>query len=122
MRGVEGRWERFLQRMRKATNWIPSLGKEESDNRLEIDSLYNEGYLFLMNMTAEKFVDEALTLPRRTRAFVAEKLIESLDHTPDMELSPSWRKEIRKRCQEMDQGLVELRSAEDVFEKAYVAL
>jgi hypothetical protein len=39
-----------------------------------------------------------------------------------MELSPSWRKEIRKRCQEMDQGLVELRSAEDVFEKAYAAL
>ena len=75
-----------------------------------------------MSMTAERFVDEALTLPRRTRAFVAEKLIESLDHTPSMELSPSWRKEIRKRCQEMDQGLVELRSAEDVFEKAHAAL
>ena len=75
-----------------------------------------------MSITAEKLVDEALNLPRQTRAFVAEKLIESLDETPSSELSTAWKKEIKKRCQEIDQGLVELRSAEDVFTKAYAAL
>jgi len=75
-----------------------------------------------MSITAEKLVEEALELPLQARAFVAEKLIESLDETPSPEFSPAWREEIKKRCQEMDQGLVELRSVEDVFTKAYAAL
>ncbi len=75
-----------------------------------------------MSITAERLVDEALDLPRQARAFVAEKLIESLDETPSSELSPAWKKEIKKRCQEMDQGLVELRCAEDIFTKAYAAV
>ena len=87
-----------------------------------IDQPYKERYPFLMGITAERLVDEALDLPLQIRAFVAEKLIESLDDTPSPELSPSWRKEIKKRCQEIDRGLVELRNAEDVFTKAYAAL
>jgi len=75
-----------------------------------------------MSITAERLVDEALNLPPQARAFVAEKLIESLDETPISTLSPAWKKEIKKRCQEMDQGLVKLRSTEDVFTKAYAAL
>ncbi|MBC8205651.1 MAG: addiction module protein [Kiritimatiellales bacterium] len=75
-----------------------------------------------MSITAEKLVDEALNLPIQVRAFVAEKLIESLDEVPGATLSPAWEKEIKKRCQEIDQGLIELRSAEDVFTKAYAAL
>ena len=55
-------------------------------------------------------------------AFVAERLIESLDAAPGAELSPEWREEIRKRCRELDKGLVELRDAADVFEKAYASL
>ena len=65
---------------------------------------------------------EALGLPPQVRAFVAEKLIESLDAAPGEEISPAWREEIRKRCREVDQGLVELRDAADVFAKAYGAL
>ena len=75
-----------------------------------------------MSMTAEKLVTEALDLPLQARAFVAEMLIESLDATPKPELSTPWREEIRNRCREMDEGLVELRDAEDVFAKAYAAL
>ena len=75
-----------------------------------------------MSMTAEKLVTEALDLPLQVRAFVAEKLIESLDATPRPELSAPWREEIRKRCREMDEGLVELRDAEDVFAKAHATL
>jgi len=75
-----------------------------------------------MGMTAEKIVSEALGLPPHARAFVAEKLIESLDASPGEEFSPIWREEIRKRCREVDAGLVELRDAAGVFAKAYAAL
>ena len=73
-------------------------------------------------MTAEKIVTEALALSPHARAFVAERLIESLDATPGEELSPAWRDEVRKRCREVDAGVVELREAAEVFSKAHAAL
>ena len=75
-----------------------------------------------MSMTAEKIVTEALSLSPHTRAFVAERLIESLDASPGADLSPAWRNEVLKRCRDMDTGTVELREAADVFTKAYAAL
>lgn len=75
-----------------------------------------------MSMTAEKIVTEALSLSPLARAFVAERLIESLEASPGEELSPAWRDEVRKRCREMDEGSVELREAADVFAKAHAAL
>ncbi len=65
---------------------------------------------------------DALDLPPALRAFVAEKLIESLDVTGITPLSPKWKKEIRRRCAEMDRGAVKLRDADAVFAKAYDAL
>ncbi len=75
-----------------------------------------------MDTNVEKVVAEALGLPVEARAFVAEKLIESLDAEPGTELSPVWKAEVRKRCREMDEGLVELRDAGAVFARAYAAL
>ena len=75
-----------------------------------------------MSMTAEKLVMEALAQPLHVRAFVAEKLLESLDVTPNPELSPAWREEIRERCREIDEGSVELHDADVVFAKAYATL
>jgi len=75
-----------------------------------------------MSTTAEQIVTEALRLSPEARAFVAERLIESLDAAPGAELSPAWRAEIQKRCREVDEGTVELRSAAEVFAKAYAAL
>jgi len=71
---------------------------------------------------ADKIVSEALALPPAVRAFVAEKLIESLDVIPGGELSPPWREEVRRRCQEVAQGAIELQNAEAVFAKAYAAI
>lgn len=79
-------------------------------------------YSVVMSTTVEKIVSEALSLPPQARAFVAEKLIESLDAEPEGVLSPAWGAEVRKRCREVDEGLVELRDADDVFAKAYSAL
>ena len=75
-----------------------------------------------MTMTADKIVIEALSLSPQARAFVAEQLIESLDALPGEKLSSSWCVEIRKRCREVDEGVVELRAAADVFTKAYAVL
>ena len=75
-----------------------------------------------MIITADKIVTEALTLTPQARAFVAERLIESLDAVSGEKLSSSWSTEIRKRCREVDKGVVELRDAADVFAKAYTEL
>jgi len=75
-----------------------------------------------MSMTAEKLVSEALQMPNTLRAFVAERLIESLDFDSDVDLSPEWKAEIDKRCREMDEGTVSLIDANSVFKKAYARL
>jgi putative addiction module component (TIGR02574 family) len=89
---------------------------------LDLDVPCIEEYAYGMSTTADKVVADALSLPAPARAFVAEKLIESLDAEPGDELSPAWKEEVRRRCRELDDGAVELRSAEDVFAKAYAAL
>lgn len=75
-----------------------------------------------MNITAEKVVSEALELPPSVRAFVAEKLIESLDAPEVPSLSAKWKTELRRRCAEVDRGAVSLRAANAVFKKAYASL
>jgi hypothetical protein len=75
-----------------------------------------------MTVDVDRIVSEALDLPPAVRAFVAEKLIESLDIAAGGELSPAWREEIHRRCQEIDRGAVELRDAELVFARADAAL
>ena len=75
-----------------------------------------------MGTTVDMIISEALGLPPQARAFVAEKLIESLDAEPGAKLSPAWPEEVRKRCREIDEGLVELRDAQDVLRKAHAAI
>ncbi len=75
-----------------------------------------------MSTTAEKVVTEAMELPPALRAFVAEKLIESLDTLDSPPLSDRWREEVRRRCAEVDRGAVKLGEAERAFADAYAAL
>jgi hypothetical protein len=63
-----------------------------------------------------------LGLPPALRAFVAEKLIESLDASVAPRLSAKWQKEVRRRCADVDRGAVKLRDANKVFAKAYASL
>jgi len=71
---------------------------------------------------AEQIVMEVLELPSIVRAFVAEKLIESLDAVPADSLSPEWKAEVQRRCREVDENLVALRDAESVFKTAFASL
>ena len=75
-----------------------------------------------MSITAEKVMTEAMGLPPVLRAFVAEKLIESLDAPDVPALSAKWKKEVQRRCTEVDRGAVELHDADAVFTRAYAAL
>ena len=75
-----------------------------------------------MKTTIDMIIAEVLSLSPQARAFVAEKLIESLDSEPEIILSSAWREEERKRCREVDEGVADLRDAEDVFARGYAAL
>ena len=69
------------------------------------------GYTENMSITVEKVVSEALELPPSVRAFVAKKLIESLDIQEAPRLSAKWKTGLRRRCTEVDQGAVSLHTA-----------
>ena len=75
-----------------------------------------------MGLPAEKILSEALELPTTLRAMVAERLIESLDMDEQSDLSSEWQEEITRRCREIDEGMVELITAEKVFARAYASL
>jgi putative addiction module component (TIGR02574 family) len=75
-----------------------------------------------MNTTAKKIVAEAMELPAVLRAFIAEKLIESLDESPVLPLSTAWKEEVRRRCAEIDSSAAQLRDADVVFKNAYASL
>ncbi len=75
-----------------------------------------------MNITAEQLVSKALDMPVPIRAFVAERIIESLDVDGEANLSPEWKTEIEKRCREVDGGTVDLIAADEIFKKAYARL
>ena len=74
-----------------------------------------------MKTTAEKVVSEAMELPPALRAFVAEQLIESLDAPAVPQLSAKWKREIRRRCAEVDRS-VKLSDASTVFAWAATSL
>ena len=71
---------------------------------------------------ATRVLDNALHLPHHARAFLAERLLESLDAEPDFALSKEWQDEIARRCDEIDSGGVKLVQADQVFEHAFEAL
>lgn len=53
---------------------------------------------------------------------VTEQLIESLDVPAVPGLSAKGKTELRRRCAEVDRGVVRLRAADAVFKSAYTAL
>ena len=75
-----------------------------------------------MSTSVDKIMAEALNLPSPLRAFLAAKLLESLDVDGAPEPSPEWKKEIRRRCREIDEGTVPLVDAEEAFARAYSKL
>ena len=65
---------------------------------------------------------EALHLPVSERAKLAHSLLLSLENLSDAELQEAWLDEAQRRADEIDQGLVELISSEEVGAKARLLL
>jgi putative addiction module component (TIGR02574 family) len=72
--------------------------------------------LRLMSPRTERLLTDALHLPREVRAFLAEKLLESLDSEEGFEVTAEWQQEIRRRCQELDEGKTRLIPGDEVIE------
>lgn len=75
-----------------------------------------------MGTSMKQITEQVLTLPLTGRAYLAEKLLESLDSGDGFELSPEWKQEIEKRCDEIDKGTVNLIPSDQVFEEAFRGL
>jgi putative addiction module component (TIGR02574 family) len=72
-----------------------------------------------MTEQSDTILNNALKLPLQLRAYVAERLIESLDEEGDLSVSPAWQEEINRRRLEVENGTVSLIAAEEVFDKAF---
>jgi len=70
-----------------------------------------------MKRNAKEIIDDALALEPTARAYVAEVLLESLDHEDDFAVSTEWRAEIQQRCTAIDAGAVELLDGEQVLQE-----
>ena len=73
-------------------------------------------------MNLQTIEQEALNLPIEERASLAEKLLSSLDALTEPEAERLWLMEAQRRCAEIDQGLVELVSAEEMEQRIQAIL
>jgi putative addiction module component (TIGR02574 family) len=67
-----------------------------------------------MSIAVEK-VAEVLALPEQDRAYLARKLIASLDETVEPEAETEWNEVIDRRSREMAAGRVDARSEEEMI-------
>ncbi len=65
-------------------------------------------------MNIQAIEQEVLHLPIEDRARLAEKLLSSLDNLSEQEIEKLWLGEAQRRAAEIDNGAVQLVSAEEV--------
>jgi putative addiction module component (TIGR02574 family) len=70
-----------------------------------------------MPSTANKIVEEALSLPSDERASLVEKLISSLNLPIQEEIDQLWADEVERRVSQIEKGEVELIPGNEVFAK-----
>ena len=75
-----------------------------------------------MSSALKKIEDDALKLPARSRARLAERLITSLEETAEPQAEREWLLEIERRSVELKSGKVKVVPAGEVFKKARAAL
>jgi len=64
-----------------------------------------------------KIVEQALKMPARERAEIAQRLLESLDRQMDMNVESAWQSEVERRISELDSGQVACIPWEEVRER-----
>jgi putative addiction module component (TIGR02574 family) len=75
-----------------------------------------------MPMDLDELELEAMKLPSRARAHLAEVLIASLDEDVDAEHERVWAEEAERRFREIQEGQVQTRPADEVLARLRAAL
>ena len=70
-----------------------------------------------METSTKQMMNKVLELPKPIRAFLTEKLLESLEYDDDFQISKEWDLELERRCKEIDNGKTQLISLEEVCQK-----
>jgi putative addiction module component (TIGR02574 family) len=70
-----------------------------------------------MNNLAEKLIEEALMLPLKERAELADKLLQSLNIPTQSEVDQMWKEEAEKRVAEYDEKIIESLNGENVIKE-----
>ena len=73
-------------------------------------------------MNLKQIEDEAFHLPEEERAELAQKLLLSIDSPSESEIATDWLLEAKRRAKELDEGIVQPISAEEVRCKAQALL
>ena len=73
-------------------------------------------------MSLEQIEDQALQLSEEDRAKLPQKLLLSLDVLSEAEIADDWLIEAQRRARELDAGIVQPISAEEVRRKAQALL
>ena len=58
-------------------------------------------------LSVEQLIQEALSLPSASRAFLAEKLVESLEFDIDETIQTLWTTEAKKRREQIRSGTIQ---------------
>ena len=75
-----------------------------------------------MSTAAQKVCIQALSLPRESRAEIAERILASLEDKADSKADKAWKAVIRRRRAEIRSGKAKVRPAEDVMRDALQAI
>jgi len=70
-----------------------------------------------MIRSSAKVVSEALSLPPRSRAKLAEKLLESLDDPRQREIDRLWAEEVEDRIDAYERGELKAIPGKEVFRR-----
>jgi len=73
-------------------------------------------------MNIQSIEQEILHLPVEERARLAEKLLSSLDGLSEQEIEKLWLVEAQRRATEIDNGTVQLVSAEEMEQRVQAIL
>ncbi len=73
-------------------------------------------------MNIQSIEQEILHLPVEERARLAEKLLSSLDDLSEQEIEKLWLVEAQRRATEIDNGTVQLVSAEEMEQRVQAIL
>jgi len=75
-----------------------------------------------MSTTAQKICVDVLSLPRQSRAGIAERILASLEDKADSKAEKSWKAVIRRRRAEIHSGRAKVRPAQEVMRDALQAI